>query len=125
MASIAEKVERMFNVQQQMVRQLDTIEGCICNISYVLGLQLNMDFTCTILAHLPSTPGSLESTSPLAASTPGLFSSANTSTPQQQIPPSPQQKHQKTLHNPRRSCYHSQRYLLSTRALEETQGWGN
>ena len=84
MAAVAEKVECMFNVQQQMLQKLDSIEGCIRNVSYVLGLQLDMEITSGVPAHLPSTPGAdpRGSTSlPPSTSTPGPVTSADTSIP--------------------------------------------
>ena len=82
--AVAEKVECMFNVQQQMLQKLDSNEGCIRNISYVLGLQLDMEITSSVPAHLPSTPGAdpRGSTSlPPSTSTPGPVTSADTSIP--------------------------------------------
>ena len=79
-----EKVECVFNVQQQMLQKLDSTEGCIQNISYVLGLQLDMEITSIVPAHLPSTPGAelRGSTSlPPSTSTPGPVTSADTSIP--------------------------------------------
>ena len=57
LSSIEEKVDAVFTRQQQILQQLDSISGCLHNVSCVLGLELNADLTSRVSQHVqPSTP---------------------------------------------------------------------
>ena len=78
-SSLEEKVDKLFQQQQQIMQEVQNVSACVQNISYMLGLQTNID-----AYQLSSTPGPLPQ--------PTHNSSRRQLTPASACPPIPSQE---------------------------------